>query len=391
MFPGPACQWISALISTVRAAPVPGRAGLAGTFRTAFFLASNPSWLPPCFRRCCQRRLQVPEKAMLSGDFQGSALRRGQDENAGGVKVAIQFSTPSSSAPQQEGKHGCRRENPRTISRRSRVCANPASRLMPRRGPSHEIPESNDLVVKLLPLVKRVALQLRGHLPAHVELDDLVSDGTVGLIDAVRKFDPAKGVSIESYARYRIRGAILDSLRDQDYASRDMRRKIKRIESTCHDLERRLGRQAGEGEMAEAMGMSLAQWYGGMAELQRLGFEGPGARISQELNRRIDEEALPAREDKSPFALCYRREQRDLLGRALGCLTERERFIMTLYYKEAATMKQIGSRLGIDESRVSQLHSGALARLRSRVADMLQRPAPLCGRARPGGAREAHA
>jgi RNA polymerase sigma factor FliA len=231
------------------------------------------------------------------------------------------------------------------------------------------------MVVKLLPLVKRVALNLRGHLPAHVELDDLISDGTVGLIDAVRKFDPARGVTIESYARYRIRGAILDSLRDQDHASRDMRRRMKKIESTCQGLEHRFGRPAEDPEIAAALGLSLKQWYQRVAELQRIGFEGTASRIPQESNRRINEEDLPAGQDDNPFAMCYRREQRDLLANVLGCLAERERSIITLYYKEARTMKQIGARLGIDESRVSQLHSAAIVRLRGRVAKML-RPAP---------------
>jgi RNA polymerase sigma factor FliA len=226
-----------------------------------------------------------------------------------------------------------------------------------------------------MPLVKRVALQLRGRLPAHVELDDLVSDGTVGLIDAVRKFDPARGVTIESYARYRIRGAILDSLRDQDHASRDMRRRIKKVESTCSDLERRLGRPAEDAEVARAMGLSLSRWYQRAAELQRHGYEGTGSRVSPDAGKRVNGEDLPASPEDNPFALCYRREQRDLLSRALRRLTERERSIIAFYYKDALTMKEIGSRLGIDESRVSQLHSGALARLRSRVAAML-RPVP---------------
>ncbi|MEJ2009833.1 MAG: FliA/WhiG family RNA polymerase sigma factor [Acidobacteriota bacterium] len=241
--------------------------------------------------------------------------------------------------------------------------------------------DSNELVVKLLPLVRRVALQLRGRLPAHVELDDLVSEGVIGLIDAVKKFDPLKGVTIESYARYRIRGAILDSLREQDHASRDMRRRIKRIESASRGLEFQLRRPAGDAEMARAMGLSLAKWYERVAELRRLGFDGSGSRIPQEIAKRVDEEDLAAGPEDDPFALCYRREQREILARALDSLTERERSIITLYYKNALTMKQIGNRLGIDESRVSQLHSGALGRLRTRIAVLLRRPAPLSGSA----------
>lgn len=282
--------------------------------------------------------------------------------------MAIEFTVASGPVQQRAEREACRRGGAR--SRRSHVCPNTTPRRAQSRGPSHD--GTNELVVKLLPLVKRVALQLRGRLPAHIELDDLVGEGTIGLIDAVRKFDPARGVTIESYARYRIRGAILDSLRDQDHASRDMRKRIKKIESTCWELERQLGRPAGDCEMAQAMGLSLAEWHERLGELQRLGFEGPGCRIAPEPGRRVKENDLPAGTEDNPFALCYRREQRDFLSRALACLTERERSIMTFYYKDSLTMKQIGSRLGIDESRVSQLHSGALARLRSGVANMLR-------------------
>lgn len=295
--------------------------------------------------------------------------------------MAVQFLGPSSVVEEQQARQNCRRRNGSTQLRRSHVCANKTPCAIQSRGPSHDRANSNDLVVKLLPLVKRVALQLRGRLPAHVELDDLVSEGTVGLIDAVRKFDSARGVTIESYARHRIRGAILDSLRDQDHASRDMRRRIKNIESTCQSLERRLGRPAGDAEMAEAMGLSLTKWHARLAELQRLGYEGPGCRISEDVCKSVSEEDLVSGSEDNPFALCYRREQRDILSCALGNLTQRERSILTLYYKGLLTMKQIGSRLGVDESRVSQLHAGAVARLRRAVAEMLRRPVPISGHA----------
>lgn len=305
--------------------------------------------------------------------------------------MAIEFAVVAGRSSRHEDQQTCGRVRGGIKAGGNHGCSSKKSRAIQSRCPAHDGSDSNRLIVELLPLVRRVALQLRGHLPAHVELDDLISEGVVGLIDAMKKFDPTKGVTLESYARHRIRGAILDSLREQDHASRDMRRRIKKIESTSQDLEFRLGRPAGDAEMAREMGLSLAKWYERVAELQRLGFDGSGAKISQEVRKRIDEENLVSKAEDDPFALCYRREQRDLLSVALGCLTERERSIVTLYYKDALTMKQIGNRLGIDESRVSQLHSGAVVRLRSRVASMLRRPTAVPGKHWQQGTVVAHA
>lgn len=226
-------------------------------------------------------------------------------------------------------------------------------------------------MAKLLPLVKRTALQMREHLPAHVDVDDLVGTGVMGLLDAVRKFDAGKRVKLESYARYRIRGAILDGLRSLDSASRDMRKKNKKVEKVYRELESKLGRPVTDPEMAEALGISLPKWYGIVQELQAVGinwlrpawYVPPQAPV---------EESLVADDRENPFDLCYRREQRDLLNRAIARLPERERIIVSLYYTQDLTMKEIAERLDIDESRVSQLHSGALARLRTRVQAMLR-------------------
>ncbi len=285
--------------------------------------------------------------------------------------------------PGRRGKQVCRRDRRAASSGRPEVCAGRKSQSVPCRSGAHGPGHANDLIASLMPLVRRVAGQLRGRLPAHVELDDLVSAGSLGLIDAVRKFEPRKGVTVERYARFRIRGAILDSLRDEDPASRDMRRRIKKIERVCQDLEFELGRPARDAEIARAMGLSLGKWNEMVAELQGLGFEGTGAKSFQAVRQRVDEENLADLSATDPFALCYRREQRDIFRRALSCLSERERSIMRLYYQQSLTMKQIGTCLGIDESRVSQLHSAALIRLRARVSHLVETPRAGWG-AKPG-------
>jgi RNA polymerase sigma factor FliA len=227
----------------------------------------------------------------------------------------------------------------------------------------------------LLSLVKRVAFEMREHLPAHVEVDDLAGAGVLGLLDAVRRFDARKHVKIETYARHRIRGAILDSLRSLDTASRDMRRKNKAAERVYHELQARAGRPIRDDEMAQALGISLKKWYSAVQELQTMGID--WLRPTQIPDTPLaDVTELPADNQRNQLDICYRREQRDLLARALTRLSERERTVVTLYYEQEMTMKEIGDQLGIDESRVSQLHSAAIDHLRHRVQSMLRGPRP---------------
>jgi RNA polymerase sigma factor for flagellar operon FliA len=228
----------------------------------------------------------------------------------------------------------------------------------------------------MAPLVKRVAFEMRQHLPSHVEMDDLVGAGTLGLVDALRKFDPSRNVKLESYARHRIRGGILDALRTLDPASRDMRKRARKVERTYRELEARLGRPVQDEEIAVALGISLKVWHCWAREIHALGFDGwqrcETAGIAGKL--RMKEEGWMAVPQEGPFDLCYRREQRDLLNRALARLPERERLIVTLYYQQDLTMKEIAARLEVDESRVSQLHAEALERLRARVRASLYPP-----------------
>ncbi len=247
---------------------------------------------------------------------------------------------------------------------------------LPGRGGIHE-PHGNGLdrrIVALVPLVRHVALKFRRQLPPQVELDDLVGAGVLGLVDAVRKFDASKQVKIETYAPHRIRGAILDSLRTLDPASRDMRRKGKRVEKVYYELEAKLRRPARNADVARALDVSLEAWYRTAQELHASGVDCLQHAAGTDLKQPIEEARLPDRQE-SAFDQCYRREQREILNRAMASLPERERQIISLYYHRALTMKQIASRLGVDESRVSQMHSAALLRLRACVNAIVCRPA----------------
>jgi RNA polymerase sigma factor for flagellar operon FliA len=230
----------------------------------------------------------------------------------------------------------------------------------------------------MAPLVKRVAFEMRQHLPPHVEMDDLVGAGTLGLVDALRKFDPSRKVKLESYARHRIRGGILDALRTLDPASRDMRRRVRKVEKTYRELEARLGRPVQGEEIARALGISLKVWHRWAQEVHALGFDGwqhsETAAAAAKLPVKEENRGAVRQLTEDPFDLCYRREQRDLLNRALERLPERERLIMTLYYQHDLTMKEIATRLAVDESRVSQLHAEALQRLKARVQASLSSP-----------------
>jgi RNA polymerase sigma factor for flagellar operon FliA len=165
----------------------------------------------------------------------------------------------------------------------------------------------------------------------------------------------------------------LDGLRSVDPASRDLRHKHKRIQKLYRELEVKLSRPVKDEEIAAALGMNLAQWHRTLNEIQSVGFDCGARTLSAgpTIRRPSAEPALLAGNHADPFDLCYRREQHEILGRALSHLRERERQIITLYYEQELTMKQIADRLNVDESRVSQLHSAALVRLKASVDSLL--------------------
>jgi RNA polymerase sigma factor FliA len=241
----------------------------------------------------------------------------------------------------------------------------------PRRDFNRDI-DRQKMLVEMLPLVKRVALKIRERLPAQVELDDLSANGVLGLVDAVAKFDASKRVKLETYARHRVRGAILDGLRAADPASRDLRLKNKMIQKLYRELEAKVGRPVQDEEMAAASGVSLGQWHSALTEIQSVGIDcgsrvlsaGPTTKLQS-----TDPELLIDGGD-NPFDMYYRREQREILNRAIAGLPERERQVISLH-SQGLTMKQIAQLMHVDESRISQIHSVALIRLKACANSLL--------------------
>jgi RNA polymerase sigma factor FliA len=224
--------------------------------------------------------------------------------------------------------------------------------------------ERDRLLLEHLPTVRFIARKIHGRLPQHVELDDLISAGVVGLIDAFGKFDHSKQVQFKSYAQFRIRGAILDSLRMLDWSPRELRRKGRAVEEAIRALNQRLGRAPGEQEIALEMQMGLNDYQQLLGDLKGLEI---GSLHMERTEDSGDEELayIPGSPEEDPLFICLKGEMKQLLADAIDDLPEKERLVLTLYYFEELTMKEIGATLGVVESRVSQIHSSAVVRLRA--------------------------
>jgi RNA polymerase sigma factor for flagellar operon FliA len=217
------------------------------------------------------------------------------------------------------------------------------------------------VVLEHLPLVKAIAVRVHENLPVHVELDDLVHAGILGLFDAATKFNPEKQVAFSSYAKHRIKGAILDSLRQLDWASRDMRRRHKQVEAATRELASALQRTPTEQEIAEKLGMDVERWRNMMIDLRNIGLISASTRTNE--NEDLPAPDFPSKPETQPDSICAREQLRGVLGVAIKTLPERYQKVVTLYYTNELTMKEIGGILGINESRVSQIHKAALEKM----------------------------
>ena len=229
--------------------------------------------------------------------------------------------------------------------------------------PYENSPVSEDLLREHLPMVRFLALRIRERLPQQVEMEDLISAGIVGLMDALQKFDPNKKVQFRTYAQFRVRGAMLDSLRALDWGPRDLRRKGRAVEEAIRSLSATLGKAPTESEVAKQMGLDLNTYQQLLGELSGLELSSLNATPSEEAGTEAMA-MIPAGPEDDPFLQCQSSEMRRLLAEAIADLPERERLVLTLYYYEELTMREVGATMGVVESRVSQLHSSAMARLR---------------------------
>jgi RNA polymerase sigma factor for flagellar operon FliA len=236
--------------------------------------------------------------------------------------------------------------------------------------------ERDRLIAEQLPQVKYIAQRIHDRLPPHVLLEDLIHAGILGLIEAIQRFDPARHVELKSYAKHRIHGAILDSLRDLDWSPRPLRRKARRIEEAHQKLRARLGYSPSESQLAEELGMSLDTFQHLLGELRGLDLRSLQSETLEEGSERGVSNVTPSMPAEDPFSLCLRSELAGLLAQAIGELPDRERQLLALYYYEELTMKEVGAVLGIGEARVSQLHSTAIIRLRARMDELLEAQGP---------------
>jgi len=228
--------------------------------------------------------------------------------------------------------------------------------------------ERDEILRRYLPLVRRVVQRLATRKPPHIDVDDLVSWGIVGLLDAVEKYDPKKEALFSTYAQFRIRGAILDHLRSLDWVPRSVRQKAARIEKAARELEALHGRPAGEEEIAAHLGLSLSGYQdllGKVGEMSLFSLEDLGFGVGEErVPQHLDGDGV-----EDPVTSLLTNERVSLLAEAVRRLSEREQMVISLYYQEDLTMKEVGQVLGLTESRVSQIHSQAVIRLKDHIRE----------------------
>ena len=241
-----------------------------------------------------------------------------------------------------------------------------------------EIPPTlkEDIVLEHAPLIRYIVNRIAVRLPSHIDLDDLHNTGVIGLMDAIEKYDPEKNCKFKTYAEFRIKGAILDQLRSLDWVPRSVRQKGRKLEKAYGEVEQRLGRSANEDEVADSLGLELEKFHTlinqvrgislvNLEEIRGTNSDGDRAGTFADIIEDVHSE--------NPFASLKLMETKHVISDTIGSLPEKERLVISLYYYEDLNMKEIGNILGITESRVCQIHTKAVMRLRSKLKGMVDR------------------
>ncbi len=230
-------------------------------------------------------------------------------------------------------------------------------------------PDREQLVQRFVPLVKRIAYHLMARLPPSIQFEDLVQNGMLGLLDALDRFQEGFGAQFETYASQRVRGAMLDGLRENDWLPRNLRREFRRIEAAITQLEHANGRSPSERELAEALAMTLEEYQKTLQEAR-----GHQIVYFEDFAGDGDEDFLERHftdNDADPAGILEDKDLKVALVRAIDKLPEREKLMMALYYEQELNLREIGEVMGVTESRVCQLHTQAISRLRSQFVGEL--------------------
>lgn len=231
------------------------------------------------------------------------------------------------------------------------------------------------IVLEHAPLIRYIVNRIAVRLPSHIDLDDLHNTGVIGLMDAIDKFDPDKNCKFKTYAEFRIKGAILDQLRSLDWVPRSVRQKGRKLDRAYGEIEQRLGRQANEDEVADSLGLQLDKFHElinqvrgisliNLEEIRGAGADGERTGGFADIVEDVHSE--------NPLSSIKLHEMKRVVADTISSLPEKERLVVSLYYYEDLNMKEIGSILGITESRVCQIHTKAVLRLRSKLRSMLE-------------------
>ena len=222
-------------------------------------------------------------------------------------------------------------------------------------------PSDDDLVIRNIGLVKRIAYHLSARLPSSVDVDDLMQSGMVGLLEAATNFDPGRGASFETYAGIRIRGAMLDDIRKQDWTPRSVHHKYRRLSNAVHEVEAETGCAAEPSQVANKLGIPIEEYH-------QILTDSASSRLfslDETLDESVLHRSLPAAKTPTPDEELFRSQFREKLASAVEKLPEREKLVLSLYYERELNLKEIGKVLDVSESRVCQIHAQAVMRLRA--------------------------